>query len=85
MSDVCRRMLRFLRLIVRRHAGETVVMVSHADPITILRLTLEDMPMTVGNLHAAVYAARASVLQIEAGAAGAPRLTYFDIVGEGAT
>jgi broad specificity phosphatase PhoE len=78
-------LLRFVRLLVRRHAGRTVVLVSHADPIAILRMGLEGTPLTVPNLHRTVYPARASLLQVEIGPVEPPRLTYFDIPGEGPT
>lgn len=85
MADIRDRMIGLLRSLVQRHAGTTIVVVSHADPITIMRLGLEVVPLTARNLHRTVYSARASVLQIEADHDAAPRLTYFDIVGEGAT
>lgn len=85
MAGVCDRMLGFLSTLARRHVGETVLFVSHADPITIMRLGLEGEPLTVPHLHSAVYAARASVLQIYIDAISPPRLTYFDVVGEGPT
>lgn len=85
MEEVLQRLLRFARIIVRRHAGQTVLLVSHADPIAILRLGLEGTALTVANLHNTVYPARASLLQVQVEAWPSPRLTYFDIPGEGPT
>jgi probable phosphoglycerate mutase len=85
MEDVRARLLAFARTLLRRHAGKSVLLVSHADPIAILRLALEGTPLTVQNLHRTVYPARASVLQVQVGPAESPRLTYFDIPGDGPT
>jgi probable phosphoglycerate mutase len=85
MQDVLERLERFARLLLRRHRGETILLVSHADPIAILRLGLERRPLTVENLHRTVYPARASLLQVQVGPEEPPRLTYFDIPGEGPT
>jgi broad specificity phosphatase PhoE len=81
MQDVFQRMLAFARKVARRHAGGTVLLVSHADPIAILRVGLEGLPLTVANLHATVYPARASLTQVFAGSESPPRLAYFNIAG----
>lgn len=83
LAMVCERMLGFLQLIARRHAGETVVTVSHADPITIMRMGLLKVPLTVRNLHSAVYPARSSVTTVLLNG-DQPELAYFDVVAEGA-
>lgn len=85
MADVFDRFSRMLRTVVKRHAGETVVLVSHADPIAIMRLGLEGKAFTPDNLHATVYPARSSVTQVHALPDEPPRLSYFDVVGEGAS
>jgi broad specificity phosphatase PhoE len=85
MQDVQDRLLRLVRLLVRRHAGRSMLLVSHADPIAILRMGLEGTSLTVPNLHSVVYPARASLLQVQIGPVEPPRLTYFDIPGEGPT
>jgi len=64
MQQVFDRMLRFVRLLVRRHTGGSVVMVSHADPIAILLVGLEGLALTAANLHSTVYPDRGSVTQI---------------------
>ena len=51
-------MMTVLRGLTRRHAGQRVAIVSHADPIAILRLGLERRPLTTEALHATVYPAR---------------------------
>lgn len=78
-QQVFDRMLRFLRLLARRHAGGSAVIVSHADPIAILRVGLEGQALTAANLHSTVYPERGSVTQITTGPGHALRLSYFEI------
>ncbi len=85
MFDVWWRMLGFLQNAVRRHAGESIVAISHGDPIAIMRLGLENREFTARNLHSTVYPARASITQIVAEAGKPTALSYFDIVGDGPT
>lgn len=77
MADVFSRMLAFLRMVLRRHQGERVVAVSHADPIVIMRLGLQSAPYTTESLHSEVYPARASVNQITIGPETPMQLEYF--------
>lgn len=83
MDDVWRRMRRFLTRIARNHPGEAVAAVSHADPITILRVGLLGLPLTSRSLHSVVYAERASVTEIVLDAGDRPCLTYFDLATRG--
>lgn len=85
MEHVRSRMLGLLHRAVRRHAGGRVALVSHADPIAILRLALEGRELTVSALHATVYPARASVTQVLLWPDRGPWLSYFDVAGEGPT
>lgn len=77
MADIFARMLRFLERTARRHAGEVVVAVSHADPITIMRVGLRGLPLTAQNLHREVYPERASVTQLSLEPGQALRMAYF--------
>jgi broad specificity phosphatase PhoE len=79
MADIFARMLQFLGRVARRHAGGTVVGVSHADPITVMRVGLEDRPLTTQELHASVYPARASVTQITLHSELPLALSYFNV------
>lgn len=79
MRDVFDRMVALLRLVTRRHVGQSVALVSHADPIAITRVGLEGKPLTAANLHSTVYPERSSITQIVLAPAGAPRLAYFDL------
>lgn len=79
MHDVADRMLRFVRTAARRHPGKTVVAVSHADPIAILRVGLEGLPITIPSLRKVVYPARSSVMQVLLDPDRPVRLAYFNV------
>lgn len=83
MQQVLDRMMGVLRSVVRRHAGGRVVLVSHGDPIAIMRVGLEGRPLTVYDLHHTVYPSRASVTQVDLHPHAGIRLSYFDVTGEG--
>lgn len=78
MADIFGRMLRFLARTARRHPGEVVVAVSHADPITIMRVGLRGFPLTAQNLHREVYAERASVTQLTLEPGKPLHMAYFN-------
>jgi broad specificity phosphatase PhoE len=82
MEAVYARVSRFLRRIAQRHAGESVVAVTHADPIAIMRLGLLGLPFSVSNLHSTVYPARASINLVTLTPEQNPVLTYFNVSGE---
>src|SRR5439155_17676657 len=50
--DVFSRMNRALRMVLRRHPGETSVCVSHGDPIKILRVGYSGKPLTPAHVRA---------------------------------
>lgn len=77
MADIFGRMLRFLQRAAKRHAGEVVVAVSHADPITIMRVGLRGLPLTAQNLHREVYPGRASVTQLTLEPGQPLHMSYF--------
>jgi broad specificity phosphatase PhoE len=52
IHDVFTRMNRTLRLVLRRHPGETTVCVSHGDPIKILRVGYSGKPLTPDHVRA---------------------------------
>ncbi|MGN6675260.1 MAG: histidine phosphatase family protein, partial [Thermomicrobiales bacterium] len=64
IDDIRARMLAFIEQVRLEHPGETVVGVSHGDPITILRLALRDHPLTPTALRGADYAGLGSVTEI---------------------
>jgi broad specificity phosphatase PhoE len=79
MQDIWDRMSRFVSLALRRHSGGSVVLVSHADPITILRVGLEGRELTVHNLHAVTYAARGSITQLVFAPDRPLMMSYFNV------
>jgi broad specificity phosphatase PhoE len=81
MEDVFSRMLRFLQSLVRRHTGQTVVAVTHADPIAVMRAGLQERPFTSEGLHSVVYPARSSVTQVMIEPEGILGLSYFNPAG----
>lgn len=46
------RMRRFVDIVTARHSGETILAVSHGDPILILRAGMENIPFTWEWKHA---------------------------------
>jgi len=64
IEDVAKRMLRIIRTLVRRHPGETVICVSHADPIKIAWVALEGKELTFENIRKPPYPDRASVTTV---------------------
>jgi broad specificity phosphatase PhoE len=78
MEDIWLRMCHFLQTAARRHAGQAVAAVTHADPITVMRVGLERKEMTAKNLHGVLYPARASVTQIVLRPDAPFTLAYFN-------
>ena len=72
MAQIRDRMLAFVRQTGRRHPGQTIVAVSHGDPITILRVALLGQPLTVAAIRGSAYAALGSITRIEVGPDGQP-------------
>ena len=61
IAGIAARMGRFLERARRRHAGQTVVAVSHADPIMILRAKVLGLPLVIASLQGPEYPAKCSV------------------------
>ena len=64
MEEIRERMARFLARARRRHPGQTVVAVSHGDPITILRVALSGRPLSLPAIRGADYADLCSVTEV---------------------
>jgi broad specificity phosphatase PhoE len=79
MEQIFSRVLRFLSMVARRHAGGTVAAVSHADPITVMRVGLEGRALTTKELHQVVYPARSSVTQVTLEPRRPHALSYFNV------
>ena len=46
VEEILKRMLQFLHIIIRKHPGKTIFVVSHGDPIMILRAFFSHIPFT---------------------------------------
>ncbi len=64
LEDIRSRMLTFARRIGRRHGGATVVAISHGDPITILRVALKGLDLTVPAIRGSDYAPLGSITEV---------------------
>lgn len=64
IEEIAARMVEFVTRARDRHRGETIVGVSHGDPVTILRLVLTGRPLTVASLRAAEFVGLGSVTEI---------------------
>ena len=51
IAEVFARVERFMRRLLRRHAGDHVVCVSHADPIMIARVGFAGRPLVVASIR----------------------------------
>lgn len=74
LEDIRDRMLAFVRRAAGRHVGATVVAVSHGDPITILRVALKGVDLTVPAIRGGDYAPLGSISEVRVGSDGAARL-----------
>ena len=81
IEDIRRRMVAFVERVRRRHPGESVVAVSHGDPITILRLALTGQPITLAAMRGSDYADLCSVTEIVLSPDEAPRVSYLPVPG----
>ncbi len=64
IEQIAARMVEFVNLARDRHRGETIVGISHGDPITILRLALTERPLTVPSLRQAEFVGLGTVTEI---------------------
>lgn len=81
IAMVFQRMERTVRLLRRRHEGQTVLCVSHADPIMILKIGLWKRELTQKSIKEPDYPGKGSITTIEfAGPDAEPVITYFDPV-----
>lgn len=77
IAAILARMLRFLELVRRRHPGRTTVAVTHGDPITILRVHLKGLPVTVPAIRGDDYAGLCSITELRLCGAGEwPAMSY---------
>ncbi len=82
IAAIATRMTRFLETARRRHRGQTVVAVSHADPIMICRTAVLGLPLTIRSLRGRYYPAKGSVMEFAyVDSASQPVVAYFDPIG----
>ncbi|HZT97420.1 MAG TPA: histidine phosphatase family protein [Chloroflexota bacterium] len=75
---IASRMTRFLSLAHRRHQGETVIAVSHADPIMILRAGVLGLPLVIESLRGPNYPAKCSITKFSfTDASDVPSVEYL--------
>lgn len=84
IAAVFERMARWIRAACRRHAGRSVIAISHADPIQIVKIGLLGKPLTLASLRGqADYPAKGSVTRIVF-ADGHPPLVRYEVPTAGA-
>lgn len=76
------RMNRMLMTAVRRHPGQTVVLVSHADPIMILKAGTQGLELRLSNIRGPEYPEKGSVTRFEfaPGELEKPLIRYVDVI-----
>jgi probable phosphoglycerate mutase len=80
IAQVFGRMNRLLRRVARRHPGETVVCVSHADPIMFLRAGNQGLELRLSNMRGPDYPEKGSITRFEfVPGEPAPRISYVDV------
>jgi broad specificity phosphatase PhoE len=63
-EQIADRLRRFVRRVVRRHQGKTVVAVSHGDPIVIVRLLALGREVSFASMREGIYPAKTSVVRL---------------------
>lgn len=80
IAMIFNRMNRALQRAAAEHPGQTTVLVSHADPIMVLRVGLQGQPLNFASIRAANYPEKGSVTQFEIVPGEAlPRVSYYDV------
>lgn len=64
LARIFARVDGFVRRLVRLHPGETVVCVSHGDPIRVLDVSYRGLPLTLESMRGPRYPGLASVLRV---------------------
>lgn len=85
IDDILQRMLAFLRRVERRYSGQTIVAVSHGDPITILHVALSGIPVSVAAIRGEQYVAHGAVTEVVLGPEDTPRVTGYRLPETGSS
>ncbi|MDP9351594.1 MAG: histidine phosphatase family protein [Chloroflexota bacterium] len=76
MDDVGDRLERFIGQLLKRHRGETVACVSHADPVMIAKVRMQGKPLNMETIRRPDYPERASVTWLTFTPEGELRTSY---------
>ena len=83
IQEVWTRVDRFIRLLVKRHRGQTVACVSHGDPVVIAHAGYTGLPLVVASIRGGFYPQKCSTTELVFPyGGGQPRVTYRDVIGE---
>jgi broad specificity phosphatase PhoE len=81
LEQVFARMDRLIRHLRRKHKGQTVLCVSHGDPICVVRLAYQGKPLDLQHLRGPDYPGKGSVTRLDfpSEAEADPVISYFDL------
>lgn len=81
LEQVFARMDRFIRHIRRKYRGQTVLCVSHGDPICVVRLAYLGKPLDLQHLRGPDYPSKGSVTRLDFPSEEGmdPIISYFDL------
>ncbi len=79
IMDVYNRGYGLVRIILNQHAGQSVVCVTHGDPLMILKTGLRGVELTRTSIREPDYPAKASITTLVFNTpVTAPQISYFD-------
>ncbi len=81
LEQVFARMDRLIRRLRRKHVDQTVVCVSHGDPIAVVRLAYQGKALDIHHLRGPDYPPKGSITRLDFLYEGDadPSVTYFDL------
>lgn len=83
IEEVWARVRALIGQLVRRHRGQTVVCVSHGDPVVIAHAGYTGLPLALASIRGGFYPQKCSTTELVfEGDADTPRVTYRDVIGE---
>jgi broad specificity phosphatase PhoE len=89
LDTVWHRVRRFITIARKRHTGQTIVAVSHGDPVMLARAAYLGLPLKVSSLREPnVYAGKGSILRLvfplDAAESQPTEMAYYDPNSTGA-
>jgi broad specificity phosphatase PhoE len=83
IEEVWTRVDRFVRLLVKRHPGQTVCCVSHGDPVVIAHAGYTGLPLALSSIRGGFYPQKCSTTELVfQDGEDQPRVAYRDVIGE---